>query len=73
MQTLYVILGGELLRVLVDYIAVAYVNQGLVIIIIIIISDIYIAQFLYEYTQLRITSSLTYYYPGFSRAAYGRS
>ena len=43
------------------------------LIIIIIISDIYIAQFLYEYTQLRITSSLTYYYPGFSRAAYGRS
>ena len=33
----------------------------------IIISDIYNAQFLYQYTQLRITSSLTYYFPSLSR------
>ena len=41
--------------------------------IIIIISEIYIAQFLYLYTQLCITTSFRYYYPDFSRAAYRRS
>ena len=39
------------------------------LIMIIIISDIYIAQFLY--TQLRITSSLTYYYPAFAELPMG--
>ena len=35
--------------------------------------QMYIGQFLYQYTELLITKSLLCYYPGFSRAAHGHS